>query len=123
MPATDEDDASRQLRLVRQAILSETSPCFEWDARAASNARDRCCGLQPFEIKRLVFEHVNDGGRLRQREESDEEWRNRRKFDFWYSVCFEVDGLDDPIFVKIALLCDDEEFPEARIVGAHMSSS
>jgi len=118
----EESDAARQLRLVRKAVLlADTTPCFVWEESATRTVRSRCDGLQPSEVRKLAFEHVRCGGVIRQRREADEEWFGQRRFDHWYSVCFDVDGIDEPIFVKIVLHSDDEDYPEARIVGAHKS--
>lgn len=85
-------------------------------------ARSRWVGLEPREIKRLTAKHLlRDGGELKMHEERDEEWIGRREFDYLFSVCFEVEDIGD-IFVKIALINDDEDFPEARIIGAHEST-
>jgi hypothetical protein len=123
-PPADETDAQRQYRLVRKAILLfETNPCFEYEDGVANRVRSRCAGLEPSAVRRMAAEFVRGGGQLRQRRETDEEWLGRRNFDYWYSVCFEVPDIDEPVFVKIVLLSDDEDFPEARIVGAHLSVS
>jgi hypothetical protein len=126
MSSPEEDDATRQHRLVRKAIQSGMTGCFEWDNDKLQNrvrAEPEFDGLQPHELKRLAIEHVRSGGLITQRKEADEEWLNQREFDFWYSICFEVAGLANPVFMKIVLLNDEEEYPESRIVGVHPSRS
>jgi hypothetical protein len=117
-----ENDPERLLRLVRKAIaLYQTTPCFEWEERVMRMARGRCAGLEPREIRRLAAKHIlRDGGELTVRKEQDEEWIGRRQFDYWFSICFEVEDVGK-IYLKIALVCDDEDYPEARIIGAHES--
>lgn len=118
----DEPEAERLLRLVRRALaLHETTPCLQWEERAMRNARSRCAGLEPREIRRLLIEHVEDGGAVKLHQERDEEWLGRRKFDYWFSVCFPIEDIGD-IFVKLVLVDDDEDLPEVRIVGAHESN-
>jgi hypothetical protein len=111
MEAKDqENEPDRLLRLVRKAIsLYQTTPCFEWEERAMRTARARCAGLEPREIRRLAAKHIlGDGGELKFRNEQDEEWIDRRQFDYWFSMCFEV-GDVGMIYLKIALVCDDED--------------
>jgi hypothetical protein len=123
MPApSDEREADRVLRLVRKAIANhETSPCFVWEDAAARTARARCFGVEPRELRRLAIKYVvQDDGLIRIKEESDEEWVGRRRFDYWCSVSFSVED-EGNVFMKIVLVNDDEDYPEARIVGAHES--
>jgi len=119
---SDETEQERLLRLVRKAIENhETTPCFEWEGRAARTARSRCFGIEPRELKRMAVEHVlKDGGRIKVAHERDEEWLGKRKFDHWFSVCFPVEDAGS-VFMKLALNCDDEDYPEVLIIGAHES--
>lgn len=126
MSSAGEDDATRQRRLVCKAIASGVTGCFEWESDVLQNrvrAEPEFDGLQPHELKRFAVEYVRSGGLITQRKEADEEWLNQREFDYWYSLCFEVDGLAYPVFMKIVLVDDEEEYPEARIVGIHPSRS
>ena len=123
----EETDADRQLRLVRKAIFCDTSGCFEFDDRTLARVRDDPFfdGIEPHQLKKEIADFVRAGGRIVQRQERDEEWRCRRRFDFWYSVCFRIDGLAADSFFKIVLVdLDDpsEALPEAQIVGAHEST-
>ena len=119
----DETEPERIQRLLRKAIQNhETSPCFIWEDRAARTARDRCFGVEPRELRALAIDHVlRRNGNVGVTRERDEEWIGVRKFDYWCSVCFLVPDAGE-VFMKLALVCDDEDLPEARIVGAHASS-
>ena len=55
------------------------------------------------------------------RRERDEEWLGVREFDYWFSMAFFVEDVGE-LFVKVVLVNDDEDYPEARIVGAHESN-
>jgi hypothetical protein len=116
-----ETDAERQLRLVRQSILSGVTGCFEWQDAIMRRARENpdFNGIEPHEIKKAAIEYVRNGGRISQRRETDEAWIARRKFDFWYGLSFDIAGLNEPVFLKIVLLNEDDELPESLIVGAH----
>ena len=118
-----ESEAERHLRLVRVAILLAEggSGYFEWDERVRKRVPSEFDGLDAPFLKSLAINHVKTGGRIRQKKEEDEEWLCKRRFDHWYSICFEVDGLGYEAFMKISLECDDEKVPEALIVGAHKS--
>lgn len=118
-----EEQYQRHYRLVRQAITSGTAGCFEWDPEAASNARSACEGLEPSYIKQLAIEHVRNGGAVSpQLQDPRERDRHGREFDHYYSICFEVDGIDGRIYIKVILFTDDDEMPVARIVVGHRSS-
>ena len=117
-----ETEPERLLRLVRSAISHyPTTPCFEWEERAMRTARSRCRGLEPREVRRLAIQHILLGGALSVRKERDEEWVGAREFDYWFSMCFFVEDVGE-LFVKVVLVNDDEDYPEARIVGAHESN-
>ena len=117
-----ETEPERLLRLVRSAISNyRTTPCFEWEERAMRTARSRCCGLESREVRRLAIQHILHGGALSVRRERDEEWLGVREFDYWFSMAFFVEDVGE-LFVKVVLVNDDEDYPEARIVGAHESN-
>ena len=121
-PDECESEQDRLLRLVRKAMSNyQTTPCFEWEETARQTASNRCFGIEARELKRLAVKHVlRDGGRIGIVQEKDEEWLGKRRFGYWFKVCFPVEDAGE-VFMKIALVNDDEDYPEARIVGAHES--
>jgi hypothetical protein len=120
-----ESEPDRQLRLVKKAILLGVTGCFEWEERAQKKVRNDPVlkGVLPSEVKRCIVEHVRNGGKVVQKLDSDEEWSGKRNFDHYYSVAFivPVPGLSVKYYVKIVLQDDEEELPEALIVGGHES--
>ncbi len=119
-----ESEAERQLRLVKKAIsiAQKTGGYFEFDEPTTKKIRNDAFfeGLEPTELKHLTIDFVCRTGQIYQRDETDEEWRCRRRFDYYYTVCFDVPGLGR-VFVKIVLTGDDEDDPTAMGVGAHES--
>jgi len=83
-------------------------------------ARSRCFGIEPRELRRLAIDYVLKHGKINVTQERDEEWIGEREFDYWCSICFHVQD-EGNVFMKLALVCDDEDLPEARIIGAHES--
>lgn len=113
-------------RLVVQALTCTLSNCVEWvNERTVNRVRldPANQGLRPWEIIRLLREHVrrSDPSCVEQVREEREGWRDRR--DYWYKVIVPVDGFRHGLFVELELLDDDPDVPVVVLLNAHPQTS
>lgn len=111
-------DAS-ELTLVKEAILSGVSGCFEWHEKEANRLRQRLSGLgglTPESIKERTIAFVKSGGEIRQVVETRPEYCHR---DYYYKVILPEPGFKDGLFVEMELWDSDPDCPGVLILNAH----
>ena len=118
------DEAARELALVRKAICSGLSNCYDWyDDKVVARVRSDASlqGLQPQYIKARLYQYVaEENGKIDQRREQRPEYSDR---DYWYRVCIPEDGFPRGIFVEIILENPDDDCPVVALVNAHAQRS
>jgi hypothetical protein len=119
------DDDARELALVEKAIRSGLSNCFDWvndKVLARVRSEPSLQGLTPEYVKRRLHDFIaKEGGRIEQRKEEREHWRDCRRF--WYRAVIPEDGFPHGIFVEIVLVDDDQDCPVVALVNAHSQRS
>ncbi len=115
------DEDARELALVEKAIRSGLSNCFDWaDDKILARVRSEPSlqGLTPEYIKRRLHAFIaKEGGRIDQRKEEREYWKDRQRF--WYRAVIPEDGFPRGIFVEIILVDDDDDCPVVALANAH----
>ncbi len=117
------DEAAHELGLVQKALTSGLSNCVEWvNDRAAMRVRNDPAnqGLTPEGIKQLLIDYAAGGGKIEQRVEEREGWRDQQRY--WYKAVIPADGFPRGLFVEIILLDDDPDVPVVALVNAHPQS-
>ena len=106
--------------LVCKALTSGLSNCVEWVSdtvmlRVREDPGNQ--GLSPGDITKLLIAFVKQGGRVEERVETREEWKQRR--DYWYRAVLPLEGFARGLFIELELRDDDLDVPMVTILNAH----
>lgn len=110
------------LKALSEGLRFSTSVMWESDTvrnRVASDPELQ--GLTPEWIRKEVLQFVKQGGRVDQRQEVREHYRDRHRF--YYRVVMPVADLPLPLFVEMRLTNSAEDDLMVTLVNAHLQRS
>jgi hypothetical protein len=104
--------------LVKAAIASGVTGCYEWDDKQAERVRNDpgLQGLTPEYIRTRLHEFVVAGGEIDQRRECRSEYSHR---EFWYMAIIPEPGFKHGIFVEMELTDEDADLPCVTLFNSH----
>ncbi len=114
-------DAADELELVRAALADSVSSSVTW-ARGVTDRMSKnpdMNGLQPIGVRRELRIHARSGGRIVQKVETWDQYKDKHRF--CYEVTLEFDFLSNPVFVEIRYTALDPKMPEVCLVSVHPS--
>jgi hypothetical protein len=106
------------IALVKAAIASGVTGCYEWDDKQAERVRNDpgLQGLTPEYIRTRLHEFIVAGGEIDQRRECRSEYSHR---EFWYMAIIPEPGFKHGIFVEMELTDEDADLPCVTLFNAH----
>lgn len=114
------DDAG-ELALVRAALADPVSNSVRWAGGVTARmSRDLDLdGLQPIGVREALRAHARSGGRIVQKVETWEPYKDQHRF--CYEVLLEFDFIARPVFVEMRYTGIDPDLPQVSLVSVHTS--
>jgi hypothetical protein len=109
--------ANEERDRIVQALRSANQ--VEWDEKSSRRVRNDpdLKGLTPEGIKKLLIEFVIQTGKVSQKKETRDPWKNN--YQFYYKAIVPVEEFKHGLFIEMRLVDDDADFPVVAIVNAH----